>query len=62
LVQAKFKGKDEKTRFMDWVSTTPVEGSQNEAKSLEEFLSDDNLVAIFAHRTNLLLQRSAMRL
>jgi hypothetical protein len=62
LIQAKFKGKDEKTRFMDWVSTTPVEGSQNEAKSLEEFLCDDNLLAIFTHRTNLLLQRSAMRL
>jgi hypothetical protein len=27
IIKAKFKGKDIKTRFQDWISTTPVEGA-----------------------------------
>lgn len=62
IIQAKFKGKEVITRFQDWVTTTPVEGTQNETQSEEDFLKDDNLLAIFQHRSNLLLQRSAMKL
>ncbi len=62
IIQAKFKGKEVKTRFQEWVSSEPVEGNQNETKSIEEFLHEDNLLKVFEHRSNLLLQRSAMRL
>ena len=27
IVKAKFKGKDVKTRFQDWITTAPVEGN-----------------------------------
>ncbi len=62
IIKAKFKGKEGKTRFQDWITTTPVEGNQNEATSEEDFLKDENLLNIFKHRSNLLLQRSAMKL
>lgn len=55
IVKAKFKGKNVKTRFQDWITTAPVEGTQNEAKSEEEFLNDENLLKVFQHRSNLLL-------
>jgi acyl-CoA oxidase len=44
IIKAKFKGKEVKTRFQEWISTAPVEGSQNEAKTEEDFLKEDNLL------------------
>lgn len=55
IIKAKFKGKELKTRFQDWIKTEPVEGTQNDAKTDEEFLKDKNLLEIFKHRSNLLL-------
>lgn len=62
ILKGKFKGKEMKTRFQDWIQTAPVEGVQNEAKTEEEFLKDENLLAMFQHRSNVLLQRSALKL
>lgn len=62
IIKAKFKGKEEKTRYQDWITTTPAEGAQNEAKTEEELLADENLLEIFKHRSLLLLQRSALKL
>jgi len=62
IIKAKFKGKEPQTRWQSWISGAPVEGAQNEAKTDEEFLKDENLLTCFQHRTNLLLQRSAMKL
>lgn len=62
IIKAKFKGKEVKTRFQEWIKTEPVEGTRNEAQTEEDFLKDSNLLEIFKHRSNLLLQRSALKL
>lgn len=62
LIKNKFKGKMTSSSISDFIKVEPVEGTQLDIKNDEELLKTENLVSIFEHRVNLLLQRSAMKL
>jgi hypothetical protein len=58
----KMKGKIKKTFTCEWIRIEPVEGEKCLAETEEEFLKPENLIQVFAHRANLLLQRTGMEL
>ena len=57
-----YKGKEVTAQSVNWIKKSPVQGEQNEARNEEELLRNENLIEIFAHRCNLLLQKSGMKL
>jgi hypothetical protein len=56
------KGKETPNISAQWIKTTPIEDSKNEAKTIEQFIKENNLVSVFEFRANLLLQSSALKL
>lgn len=56
------KGKIKKTTTCEWIKGEPVEGTTCMAKTEEEFLMHENLLAIFEFKANVLLQRTGMAL
>ena len=62
FIQKKFKGKERQNETCGFIKVEPVEGTQCEATTEADFLKAENLLSVFEFRTNLLLQRSAMKL
>lgn len=62
IFKMKVKGKINKTSTCDWIKMDPVEGEKCTFESEEDFLTPQNLIAMFEFRANLLLQRTGWEL
>ena len=50
------------TATCEWITTEPVVGLKCAASTLDEFVSFENIMAVFEFRANLILQKTAMEL
>lgn len=58
--KAKMKGKMKSSITVNWVTTDDISEEQCKAETIEEFLTPQNLKAVFEYRCNKLLQKTAM--
>lgn len=60
--KAKMKDKSKQSITVEWVTTEDVTEEKCKAETIEEFVTPENLKAVFEYRCNKLLQKTAMSL